>query len=875
MANAMFYESSSKKPKEVVSLLYSGSCSSSIVDSVLKNNSNNNNKKINNSNSINDNRFSLLKLSEQQHHNNQQQQQQLHLQKQQRNSDNCHHSCYNNNKLSTKEEEGNMQTFLGMPPLSLSSASLSSCSSFRPVMNSFSNTTTGANHKTCDVTKTKEEGVFNNNTAITNSKTIIMRGNSSSSNKRSEIRSVVINAPPSPKRQKLCCTFEDVSAIKQVVQALNMSFTKQDRLCAIIKARDTFLHNVQQLHDYEIITEGADMALTKHISFLAFKTTFRRRSGIEQVTGEEQTIVNSLLDEASLACETLESVYRASSSSVSESFKRLGPELLNALVILIDGELSRRKYGVAREEKEISIPPKVPTTAAAAETTRNSNNNNNQQQQHQQGFTEERIDNNNSSNNNNCGVADEQDPLSYHHYHRRSVTPPNSSSAPSSSTASSPECHYKKEPNQGDLLLRSATKIFGHLARVGDATKPMAYFPGVLGCVLNLISSFWYDRIPSESRLSSLWTLANLACNIENMQMMMCTPGLLRTLVCIGSRALQEDYSVELTMEVLRARSITSRAILNLSWLPENKIALCQSTALIELLTKLSVQREVSPNRLNRSRTVKDIILQTRRHAVNAIRILASAPRRTKILLCTIRHQGYILDVLTDVALNDEDESTKDLAFAAIRNLAVHDTAELMVQRPALVLLLKGALTTNNNTSNNNNNPMKTLTQFPQQRDDDIIKRKDRDSPRSNASATLLVLERSITPDMEESYQSLRDLLEAINPNPTHQLSDDEDTPMSQQQQQQQHKELEEGESEEQRQQQAQQRPQQQTQKSEQYQEQQELEQKQQLCTLYQKQFYDVGETEKHLKPQQQQQQNEQQQYQLMILKPRHSFVEV
>jgi hypothetical protein len=37
------------------------------------------------------------------------------------------------------------------------------------------------------------------------------------------------------------------------------------------------------------------------------------------------------------------------------------------------------------------------------------------------------------------------------------------------------------------------------------------------------------------------------------------------------------------------------------------------------------------------------------------------------------------------------------------------------------------------------------------------------DSPRSHASSTLLVLERSITPAMS-SYDNLRELLDAINP---------------------------------------------------------------------------------------------------------------
>lgn len=48
---------------------------------------------------------------------------------------------------------------------------------------------------------------------------------------------------------------------------------------------------------------------------------------------------------------------------------------------------------------------------------------------------------------------------------------------------------------------------------------------------------------------------------------------------------------------------------------------------------------------------------------------------------------------------------------------------------------------------------------------------KDTGSPKSHASATLMVLERSITPDMA-SYENLRDLLDAVTPSP----ADDEDS---------------------------------------------------------------------------------------------------
>lgn len=101
---------------------------------------------------------------------------------------------------------------------------------------------------------------------------------------------------------------------------------------------------------------------------------------------------------------------------------------------------------------------------------------------------------------------------------------------------------------------------------------------------------------------------------------------------------------------------------------------------------------------------------------------------------------------MTDVALNEPDEGVQNRAFAAIHNLAVHDTAQKMVERPALVLALKDVLLEEDGTASSGND-----------------EKGKEGSPRSHASATLLVLERTITPDME-SYGNLRDLLDAVNP---------------------------------------------------------------------------------------------------------------
>jgi hypothetical protein len=101
---------------------------------------------------------------------------------------------------------------------------------------------------------------------------------------------------------------------------------------------------------------------------------------------------------------------------------------------------------------------------------------------------------------------------------------------------------------------------------------------------------------------------------------------------------------------------------------------MAENIALIQILAYLAVARDFP---YSRSKTIQEVMIQTRRHALGALRNLAAAPRRSKIGLCEY-DGGKILDILTDAALNDSDETVKDLAFAAIHNLAVHDTAEMM-----------------------------------------------------------------------------------------------------------------------------------------------------------------------------------------------------
>lgn len=460
------------------------------------------------------------------------------------------------------------------------------------------------------------------------------------------------------------------------LKALNSSVSQEDRADAIHKATSSFDHSVQNIHNEEI-EAGADIALTKHLIFLEFKTGFRRKP--------IQADLGAITREISLACEALEMVFRASSEHVAKSFNRVGRELLQVLVTLIDEEVTTRL--------QASSPNVSP---------------------------EARPQNNQLDTMSDNGRANDPPDNS------RSVTPPLERSG------------WGAGSYDRDILLNKAAKILGHFARVGEATGAIAHFPGLLGSVLNLVNLRPFDAVPWEARLSCLWTIANLACNTDNMQMMICVPGLVNSLVSVGSRPLQQYDSLETTMEVLRSRSIASRAILNLSWPPENKIPMAENIALIQILAYLAVARDFP---YSRSKTIQEVMVQTRRHALGAFRNLAAAPRRSKIGLCEY-DGGKILDILTDAALNDLDETVKDLAFATIHNLAIHDTAEMMVDRPALILALKNALACE---------------------DEEVGLKGVKNTPRSHASSTLLVLERSITPEMD-SYDNLRGLIEAAHP---------------------------------------------------------------------------------------------------------------
>lgn len=520
------------------------------------------------------------------------------------------------------------------------------------------------------------------------------------------------------------------------------------------------------------MASGADAVLVKHLSFLVYhrhdavaeaaaaanqpqpgltspmdtsspsidpplqKTWHRSHANnnINKNNGDD-----SYLREVSYTCSTLECLYRSSSHIVGASFQRMGTFVLPILVRLIDSELDRRFETVVVDENgdepyHTGAPGALGNASDASSPD-----------------------------------GSEQDPNS-----RTDEAAALAADSPSASSQLRTELRVNPDAltPEGDLLLHMATKIICHFARVGTNTRDLCHFPGLLRGLLRLLTVKPYDCVPWEARLSALWTLANLACHTDNMQMMVCTPGLVPALVEVACRPLHPGDSLEHIMELLRSRSNASKAILNLSWAPENKVILAEQAAVVDLLAELTVHRAAPL--LKSSRTVRDVLVQTRRHAIAALRNLAAAPRRVKLGLCSHRN-GRLLDVLTDAALNDPDDAVRDLAFAAIHNLAVQDTAVQIVQHPALVLALRGAL--QSEASGGPDEPE------PEVRDDDTVTGGVQGGggagpggPRAHAAATLRVLERTITPDME-CYEALRDLLDAVNPAVP---SDTEQTPVRQ-----------------------------------------------------------------------------------------------
>lgn len=479
-------------------------------------------------------------------------------------------------------------------------------------------------------------------------------------------KTVVIHAPPKKRRKVSSST-----NIKEILNHISTSLSPEERTEAIAAAAMCFDHGVEVIHDEEIAS-GCDAVLAKHLGYLLLRRDYH--------SGARKELSQEIAD----TCRTLEMVYRASVTNVLERFNLAGGEVMSLLLKAIDDELCNRLSDVedpAEDNTEADGKENDPKPDAAMKT--------------------------NVECQGDGGSLDGGE----------------------EGTQASDAVTFDRT-EEGDVTLCKASKTLGHFARVGDATQPMAFHPGLLSTLINLMNAQPHDAVPVEARLNSIWIIANLACNTDNMIMMACHPELLASLIAIASRTVHKSTSAEAVIEILRAQSIATRALLNLSWVPENRIPMSEMSGLVQVLSKLTLFRQPP----KRGRTIQELVLQTRKQAVGTLRNLAAAPRRNKIRLCEYEN-GMLLNVLTDAVLNDSDEGVKKRAFATIHNLAVHDTALAMVTNPALVLAMKGSLCDSNASS-------------------DL---------KASASGTLMVLERSISPDMD-CYSNLRELLDAVNP---------------------------------------------------------------------------------------------------------------
>merc|ERR1711937_879334 len=144
--------------------------------------------------------------------------------------------------------------------------------------------------------------------------------------------------------------------------------------------------------------------------------------------------------------------------------------------------------------------------------------------------------------------------------------------------------------------------------------------------------------------------------------------GLVDSLITICNRQCDSGETLESIMEILRAKSIVSRTLLNLSWSHENKIKMAKNPVLIQTLCQLAMERRAP---YKNSKTIQNILVQTRRHSLASLRNISASPKQSKISLCNYNH-GEILDTLTDAILDETDQSAVNFSFCAIHNLAIH-----------------------------------------------------------------------------------------------------------------------------------------------------------------------------------------------------------
>lgn len=440
-------------------------------------------------------------------------------------------------------------------------------------------------------------------------------------------------------------------------QDLQSSISKSSRVDAISAAYETFDHHDEKLHDGEIQC-GADLALCKHLGFLLLKRLMTKsewemkqsdKNESNEISlpidlfQEKNSSMKDLNDEICQACKVIEMVYRCSAESINSSFTRIGSDLLPLIIQVIQEDFNCRAMAKMKRvpESKMFQDSSNGYQSDGSITTKSSTISYGYGYEKEEGIQEER-----------------------------------------------------KNSMADDACLKACTKIMGHIARVGALTEPLAYHPGALSSLKRIIACDGRS-IPTEARLNALWTIANLACNVENMVMLACHPGLVETLVKVSKCPLNDkqdtDGNIVGYMQMLRSRSIAVRAILNLSWAPENKIPFAEHSELVDVLLRTAEHRSSSWG--GRGKGVSGILLQSRRHAAGALRNLAAAPRRTKRYLCRVS-ACTILDKLADIAQNDPDQAVRDRIHSTFHNLVCADTAEIFTGNKKVMTVLQEAAST-------------------------------------------------------------------------------------------------------------------------------------------------------------------------------------
>eukprot|EP00978_Attheya_sp_CCMP212_P033416 scaffold134724_cov56-Attheya_sp.AAC.2 len=510
-------------------------------------------------------------------------------------------------------------------------------------------------------------------------------------------KTVVIQLPP--KRQKA----PPGTTTLRIIEALSSAVSLDSRLAAIDEACLAFDHRVNSVHDEEILA-GADSVLIKHLAFLICKQCKEEKAQARQKADSSDCNhhnshpnstpeLNALKLEMGRTCEAIEMIYRCSLNTVASSFSRVSSELLPFLLDIIDGEIRQRRHrtfvnsGIDQDMSNILLP---------------------------------------DNNGEDSSSIDTDDSFMWMHMADENTK----------KTRGRTRSESMSNEEAGNLALRKATKILGHFASVGVTTQPMAYHKGLISTLKRVIDISNNPIIPREARLNALWVIANLACSAENMVMMVCA-GLLDTLIKVSIPPSPDSDSLVENIDTLRANSIASRAILNLSWAPENKIPMSEMTKLIDALARMLNERTTH---VLGSDTIS-ILLEKRQNAAGALRNIAAAPHRNKLRLCRYKN-GMLLTCLSDAARHDQDQGVRDRVFATAYNLACFDTAEIIVKHWTFMeMLVKEAAIISPETPTT---------------------AKGRDST-SMACRALRVLEMSISEDME-TFDTLHCYLERAHP---------------------------------------------------------------------------------------------------------------